>query len=168
MTYHPKSDFMRVMIERGFLADCTDYQALDEAFLNGIVPGYIGFDASAKSLHVGSLIQIMMLRWLQKTGGKPIPLMGGGTTQVGDPSGRDESRKLLTLDQIEANKNGIRQVFTKFLTFGEGKTDAVMTDNAEWLTALNYIHFLRDVGRHFSVNRMLSMDSVKMRLDREQ
>jgi tyrosyl-tRNA synthetase len=110
----------------------------------------------------------MMLRWLQKTGNKPIPLMGGGTTQVGDPSGRDESRKLLTLDQIDANKNGIKQVFTKFLTFGDGKTDAVMTDNAEWLTALNYIHFLRDVGRHFSVNRMLSMDSVKMRLDREQ
>ena len=166
--FQPKSDFLAVLKERGYIHQCSDFAGVDDKAKAGELIAYIGFDATASSLHIGSLLQIMMLRWLQKTGGKPIPLMGGGTTQVGDPSGRDESRKLLTLDQIDANKNGIRQVFTKFLTFGDGKTDAVMTDNAEWLTALNYIHFLRDVGRHFSVNRMLSMDSVKMRLDREQ
>ncbi|MEY4696750.1 MAG: hypothetical protein RIT14_1178 [Pseudomonadota bacterium] len=168
MTYHPKSDFMRVMIERGFLADCTDYQALDEAFLKGVVPGYIGFDATAKSLHVGSLIQIMMLRWLQKCGGKPIVLMGGGTTKVGDPSFRADERPLLTEAQIDDNIAGIKRVFTSYVRFGEGAQDAVMVNNAEWLDGLNYLEFLRDIGRHFSVNRMLSFDSVKSRLDREQ
>ncbi len=168
MTYHPKSDFMRVMMTRGFLADCTDYQALDEAFLKGVVPGYIGFDATAKSLHVGSLIQIMMLRWLQKCGGKPIVLMGGGTTKIGDPSFRADERPLLTGDQIDANIAGIKRAFTPYVAFGEGPADAIMVNNAEWLDSLNYIGFLRDIGRHFSVNRMLSFESVKSRLDREQ
>ncbi len=168
MTYHPKSDFMRVMIERGFLADCTDYQALDEALIKGVVPGYIGFDATAKSLHVGSLIQIMMLRWLQKCGGKPIVLMGGGTTKVGDPSFRAEERPLLTDAQIDANIAGIKRAFAPYVTFGEGAGDAIMVNNAVWLDDLNYLTFLRDIGRHFSVNRMLSFESVKSRLDREQ
>ncbi len=168
MTYHPKSDFLRVMIERGFLADCTDYQALDEALAAGVVPAYIGFDATASSLHVGSLIQIMMLRWLQNTGHKPIVLMGGGTTKVGDPSFRAEERPLLTPDQIDANIDGIRQVFAHYVRFGTGETDALMVNNAEWLDTLNYLDFLRDIGRHFSVNRMLSFESVKSRLDREQ
>jgi tyrosyl-tRNA synthetase len=168
MTYHAKSEFMRVMIERGFLADCTDYQALDEALVKGILPGYIGFDATAKSLHVGSLIQIMMLRWLQKSGGKPIVLMGGGTTKVGDPSFRADERPLLTPAQIDENIAGIRRVFTSYVTFGEGGTDAIMLNNAEWLDELNYLDFLRDIGRHFSINRMLSFESVKSRLDREQ
>jgi tyrosyl-tRNA synthetase len=168
MTYHPKSDFMRVMMTRGFLADCTDYQALDEAFLQGVVPGYIGFDATATSLHVGSLIQIMMLRWLQKCGGKPIVLMGGGTTKVGDPSFRAEERPLLTNDQIDSNIAGIKRAFSPYVTFGDGATDAIMVNNAEWLDQLNYLGFLRDIGRHFSVNRMLSFESVKSRLDREQ
>jgi tyrosyl-tRNA synthetase len=168
MTYHPKSDFMRVMIERGFLADCTDYQALDEAFLKGIVPGYIGFDATAKSLHVGSLIQIMMLRWLQKCGGKPIVLMGGGTTKIGDPSFRADERPLLTNAQIDDNIAGIKRAFAPYVTFGAGPNDAVLVNNAEWLDQLNYIGFLRDIGKHFSVNRMLSFESVKSRLDREQ
>ncbi|WP_127903352.1 tyrosine--tRNA ligase [Solirhodobacter olei] len=168
MTYHPKSDFLRVMIERGFLADCTDYQGLDDAFAEGVVPGYIGFDATAASLHVGSLIQIMMLRWLQKCGGKPIVLMGGGTTKVGDPSGRDTERSLLTPEKIDENIAGIRQVFTSYVTFGEGAGDAVMLNNAEWLDGLKYLDFLRDIGRHFSINRMLSFESVKSRLDREQ
>ncbi|MCB6177323.1 tyrosine--tRNA ligase [Rhodobacter sp. Har01] len=168
MTYHPKSDFLRVMTERGFVADCTDYQALDEAFRAGVVPGYIGFDATATSLHVGSLIQIMMLRWLQKCGGKPIVLMGGGTTKIGDPSFRAEERPLLTDAQIDSNIAGIRRAFSSYVAFGDGATDAVMVNNAEWLDALNYIGFLRDIGRHFSVNRMLSFESVKSRLDREQ
>jgi tyrosyl-tRNA synthetase len=168
MTYHPKSDFMRVMIERGYLADCTDYQGLDEAFLKGVVPGYIGFDATAKSLHVGSLIQIMMLRWLQKCGGKPIVLMGGGTTKIGDPSFRADERPLLTDAQIDDNIAGIKRAFAPYVRFGDGATDAVMVNNAEWLDQLNYIGFLRDIGRHFSVNRMLSFESVKSRLDREQ
>ncbi|MCF1709703.1 tyrosine--tRNA ligase [Tabrizicola sp. J26] len=168
MTYHPKSDFMRVMIERGYLADCTDYQGLDEALVKGVVPGYIGFDATATSLHVGSLIQIMMLRWLQKTGHKPIVLMGGGTTKVGDPSFRAEERPLLTNEQIDANIAGIKRAFSPYVRFGEGPTDAIMVNNAEWLDGLNYLTFLRDIGRHFSVNRMLSFDSVKSRLDREQ
>ncbi len=168
MTFHPKSDFMRVMIERGFLADCTDYQALDEALAKGVVPGYIGFDATASSLHVGSLIQIMMLRWLQKCGGKPIVLMGGGTTKVGDPSFRADERPLLTTKQIDANIEGIRRVFASYVSFGEGPTDALMLNNAEWLDGLNYLDFLRDIGRHFSINRMLAFDSVKSRLDREQ
>ncbi len=167
MTYHPKSDFMRVMIERGFLADCTDYQGLDEALAKGTVPGYIGFDATAKSLHVGSLIQIMMLRWLQKTGHQPITLMGGGTTKVGDPSFRADERPLLTPDQIDDNIAGIKQVFAKYLDY-DAETPALMLNNAEWLDGLNYLEFLRDTGRHFSVNRMLSFESVKSRLDREQ
>jgi tyrosyl-tRNA synthetase len=168
MTYHPKSDFMRVMIERGFLADCTDYQGLDEALIKGVVPAYIGFDATAKSLHVGSLIQIMMLRWLQKTGHKPITLMGGGTTKVGDPSFRADERPLLSPEQIDDNIAGIKQVFAQYVTYGDGPTDALMLNNDEWLADLNYLDFLRDIGRHFSVNRMLSFESVKSRLDREQ
>ena len=168
MNYHPKSDFMRVMFERGFVADCTDYQALDEALVKNVVPGYIGFDATATSLHVGSLIQIMMLRWLQNCGGKPIVLMGGGTTKIGDPSFRAEERPLLTDAQINSNIEGIKRAFSRYVTFGDGPTDAVMVNNAEWLDALNYIGFLRDIGRHFSVNRMLSFESVKSRLDREQ
>ncbi|MBY6005672.1 tyrosine--tRNA ligase [Salipiger bermudensis] len=168
MTYHPKSDFMRVMIERGFLADCTDYQGLDEALTKGVVPGYIGFDATAKSLHVGSLIQIMMLRWLQKTGHQPITLMGGGTTKVGDPSFRADERPLLTPEQIDDNIAGIKQVFAKYLDYDRAEAPALMLNNAEWLDGLNYLEFLRDIGRHFSVNRMLSFESVKSRLDREQ
>ena len=165
--FRPQSDFLRTLIERGYLHQCSDLAGLDARAKAGEIVAYIGFDCTAPSLHVGSLVQIMMLRWLQKTGNKPVALMGGGTTRVGDPSGRDESRKLLSLDDIENNKNGIRKVFSNFLTFGEGKTDAVMVDNADWLTKLNYIDFLRDVGKHFSVNRMLSMDSVKLRLERE-
>ena len=168
MTYHPKSEFMRVMMSRGFLADCTDYQALDEALVKGVVPGYIGFDATAKSLHVGSLIQIMMLRWMQKTGHKPIVLMGGGTTKVGDPSFRADERPLLSPAQIDENIAGIKAVFSSYVTFGAGASDAVMVNNAEWLDQLNYLDFLRDIGRHFSINRMLSFESVKSRLDREQ
>ena len=168
MTYHPKSDFMAVMMQRGFLADCTDYQGLDEALSKGCVPGYIGFDATAKSLHVGSLIQIMMLRWLQKTGHQPITLMGGGTTKVGDPSFRADERPLLTAGQIDDNIDGIKQVFAKYLDYETGPTPALMLNNAEWLDGLNYLDFLRDIGRHFSVNRMLSFESVKSRLDREQ
>ena len=168
-TFRPKSEFLKVLMERGYVHQCSDFAGLDEKAVKGEAIAYIGFDCTAKSLHVGSLLPIMMLHWLQKTGGgRPVPLMGGGTTQVGDPSGKDESRKMLSLADIEANKQGIKQVFTKFLSFGDGPLDAVMPDNAEWLTALNYINFLRDVGRHFSVNRMMSMDSVKMRLERDQ
>jgi tyrosyl-tRNA synthetase len=168
MTYHPKSEFMRVMMERGYLADCTDYQALDEALIAGVVPAYIGYDATAASLHVGHLLNIMMLRWLQKCGHKPITLMGGGTTKVGDPSFRAEERPLLTPAQIDANIAGMQKVFARYLAYGEGATDAIMLNNAEWLDSLNYLDFLRDIGRHFSVNRMLSFESVKSRLDREQ
>ena len=168
MTYHPKSDFVAGRMERGFLADCTDYQGLDEALLKGSQPGYIGFDATAKSLHVGSLIQIMMLRWLQKTGGRPITLMGGGTTKVGDPSFRADERPLLSPEAIDDNIAGIKRVFSAYLTYGDGPSDAMMINNAEWLDDLNYLDFLRDIGRHFSINRMLSFESVKSRLDREQ
>ena len=168
MTYHPKSDFLAVMIQRGFLADCTDYQSLDDALISGVVPAYIGFDATAKSLHVGSLIQIMMLRWLQKPGHKPIILMGGGTTKVGDPSFRADERPLLTPQKIDENIAGIKEVFASYVKYGDGPTDAIMVDNAEWLDGLNYLDFLRDIGRHFSINRMLSFESVKSRLDREQ
>ena len=168
MTYHAKSEFMRVMLERGFVADCTDYQALDEALIAGVVPAYIGFDATANSLHVGSLIQIMMLRWLQKTGHKPIVLMGGGTTKVGDPSFRADERPLLDDAAINANIAGIKAVFSSYVSFGDGPMDAEMVNNAEWLDGLNYLSFLRDIGRHFSVNRMLAFESVKSRLDREQ
>ena len=167
--FQPRSEFLRTLQERGYIHQCSDLAGVDEKAAAGELIAYIGFDCTAASLHIGSLVQIMMLRWLQRTGaGKPISLMGGGTTRVGDPSGRDESRQLLSVEQIEANKDGIKQVFTKFLAFGEGKTDAFMTDNAEWLTALKYLDFLREVGRHFSVNRMLSMDSVRMRLERDQ
>jgi tyrosyl-tRNA synthetase len=165
--FQPKSDFLRVLTERGFIHQCSDLAGLDAKALAGELIAYIGFDCTASSLHVGSLLPIMMLHWLQRTGGKPIALMGGGTTRVGDPSGKDESRRILTIEQIDANKESIKQVFEKFLTFGGAKADAIMTDNADWLTALNYIDFLRDVGRHFSVNRMLAMDSVKLRLERE-
>ncbi|NOX41689.1 MAG: tyrosine--tRNA ligase, partial [Alphaproteobacteria bacterium] len=166
MTYHPKSDFLHEMQTRGFLADCTDLQGLDDALMAGVTPAYIGFDATAKSLHVGSLIQIMMFRWLQKTGHKPLVLMGGGTTKVGDPSFRADERPLLTQEQIDANIAGIKQVFSNYVRFGDDASGAVMVNNDEWLSGLNYLEFLRDIGRHFSVNRMLSFESVKSRLDR--
>ena len=168
MTYNPKSEFLQEMLTRGFLQDCTDLQGLDEKLLEGCMPAYIGFDATADSLHIGSLIQIMMLRWLQKTGHKPIPLMGGGTTKIGDPSGKDESRQLITTDTINTNISGIQKVFEKYLTFGVNRTDAKIINNSEWLDKLNYIEFLRDIGKHFTINRMISMESVKLRLDREQ
>ncbi|KUF09120.1 tyrosine--tRNA ligase [Pseudoponticoccus marisrubri] len=168
MTYHPKSDFMATMMARGYLADCTDYQGLDEALSKGVVTAYIGYDATAQSLHVGHLLNIMMLRWLQKTGHKPITLMGGGTTKVGDPSFRSDERPLLGPEQIDANISGMQQVFAKYLDYGNDATGALMLNNAEWLDGLNYLDFLRDIGRHFSVNRMLSFESVKSRLDREQ
>jgi tyrosyl-tRNA synthetase len=164
----PRSEFLKVLIERGFIHQTSDFEGVDSAALESRLTTYVGYDCTGPSLHVGHLLSIMMLHWLQKTGaGKPITLMGGGTTRVGDPSGKDESRKLLTVEQIEANKSSIRTVFSRFISFGDGKADAMMVDNAEWLTKLNYIEFLRDVGRHFSVNRMLSFDSVKLRLDRE-
>ena len=163
-----KSEFLREVIRRGFLHQCTDLEALDQELCKGPVTAYIGFDATADSLHVGSLLPIMLLRLFQQSGHKPIVLMGGGTTRVGDPSGKDESRQLLTDEQIEANMQGIKAIFRQFLTFGDGPSDAVMVNNADWLSGLNYIEFLRDYGRHFSVNRMLSFDSVKLRLDREQ
>ncbi len=166
-----KSDFLRVLDERGFIHQCSDNEGLDALALEGPVTAYVGYDCTGPSLHVGHLLSIMMLRWFQKTGHKPITLMGGGTTRVGDPSGKDESRKLITYEQIEDNKQSLKTVFERFVTFGDGPTDgptdAVMPDNAEWLAGLNYIDFLREVGRHFSVNRMLSFDSVKLRLDRE-
>ncbi len=168
MTYHPKSDFIATMIERGFLADCTDYQGLDEALISGVQTAYIGYDATAQSLHVGHLMNIMVLRWLQKTGHKPITLMGGGTTKVGDPSFRSDERPLLGPEQIDANIAGMKQVFSKYLSYDDSETGALMLNNAEWLDELNYLDFLRDIGRHFSVNRMLSFESVKSRLDREQ
>ena len=168
MTYHPKSDFIATMIERGFLADCTDYQGLDEALISGVQTAYIGYDATAQSLHVGHLMNIMVLRWLQKTGHKPITLMGGGTTKVGDPSFRSDERPLLGPEQIDANIAGMQKVFAKYLSYDDSETGALMLNNAEWLDNLNYLEFLRDIGRHFSVNRMLSFESVKSRLDREQ
>ncbi|MEW2911566.1 tyrosine--tRNA ligase [Leisingera sp. JC11] len=169
MTYTPKSDFVAVMMERGFLADCTDYQGLDDALLQGVRPAYIGFDATAKSLHVGSLIQIMMLRWFQKTGHQPITLMGGGTTKVGDPSFRADERPLLDEAAINDNIAGIKKVFSAYIDYdSDAPNKALMLNNAEWLDGLNYLEFLRDIGRHFSVNRMLSFESVKSRLDREQ
>ncbi len=163
-----KSDFLNILTERGFIYQCSDFPSLDALAAKGEVVCYVGYDCTAPSLHVGSLISIMMLRWLQQTGNKPIVLMGGGTTRVGDPSGKDESRQLRPIEEIEANKQGMQRVFAKLLTFGDGPKDALMVDNAEWLAPLNYIEFLRDVGRHFSVNRMLTMDSAKMRLEREQ
>lgn len=166
--HQPRSAFLKAVKERGFLHQATDMEGLDSKLAAGVVPAYIGFDATADSLHAGSLVPIMLLRLLQKTGHKPIVLMGGGTTKVGDPSGKDESRKLLTDDDIARNLEGIRGIFENFLTFGEGPTDAVMVNNDDWLKDLDYIGFLRDYGRHFSVNRMLSFDSVKLRLEREQ
>jgi len=163
-----RSEFAAAARARGMLADCTDEPGLNALAALQPIPAYIGFDATADSLHVGSLMQIMLLRLLQKHGHKPIVLMGGGTTKVGDPSGKDESRKLLTADEINRNIAGIRRVFDPFLKFGDGPTDAIMANNADWLDNLAYIPFLRDVGRHFSVNRMLTFDSVKLRLDREQ
>jgi tyrosyl-tRNA synthetase len=167
-----KSDFLNILAERGFIHQVSEPDALDARAKAGPISGYIGFDCTAASLHVGSLLPIMMLHWMQQTGHRPIALMGGGTTRVGDPSGKDESRRILTDEMIEQNLKGIRAVFSKFLKF-EGQGDgnggnAVMANNADWLNKLNYIDFLRDVGRHFSVNRMLSFDSVKMRLDRQQ
>ena len=163
-----KSDLLRLLDERGYIHQLTDADGLDALALRQIVPGYIGFDATAPSLHVGSLVQIMMLRRLQQAGHKPIVLMGGGTSKIGDPSFKDEARKLLTAETINANIGSIKRVFERFLTFGSGPTDAVMADNAEWLDRLEYIPFLREIGQHFSVNRMLSFESVKIRLDREQ
>ena len=162
-----KSELLQVLSERGFLHQCSDAEGLDRLAASGPVTGYIGFDCTAPSFHVGNLVSITMLRWMQKTGNRPIALMGGGTTRVGDPSGKDEVRKLLTAEEIEANKRSLRRTFANFLAFGDGATDALMVDNAEWLAPLNYIDFLREVGRHFSVNRMLTMDSVKLRLERE-
>ena len=165
----PRSDFLRILSERGFIHQMSDPDGIDALARNGQLTTYVGYDCTAPSLHVGHLLSIMMLHWLQETGaGRPIVLMGGGTTRVGDPSGRDETRRLLTPEQIDANKAGIREVFARFIRFGDSGLDAAMSDNAEWLTQLNYIAFLRDVGRHFSVNRMLSMDSVKLRLERDQ
>lgn len=163
-----KSDFLRILDERGFIHQCSDPEALDEAALTSVITAYIGFDCTATSLHAGSLLPIMILYWLQQTGHKPIALMGGGTTKVGDPSGKDESRQLLSDDQIAENMAGIRKVFDKVLTFGDGPTDAIMVNNDDWLKDLNYISFLRDYGPHFTINRMMSFDSVKLRLEREQ
>ena len=163
-----KSDLLRLLDQRGYIHQATDAAALDALATKEIVPGYIGFDATAPSLHVGSLVQIMLLRRMQQSGHKPIVLMGGGTSKIGDPSFKDEARKMLTTDLIGDNIASIKRIFERFLTFGDGPTDAVMLDNAEWLDALEYIPFLRDVGQHFSINRMLSFDSVKLRLDREQ
>ena len=163
-----KSDFLQVLAERGFIHQISEPEAFDARACSGAITAYIGFDCTAPSLHVGSLLPIMMLYWMQQTGHRPIALMGGGTTRVGDPSGKDESRRILTDDDIKQNLTGIRAIFTKFLKFGDGPGDAVMANNADWLNELNYIDFLRDVGRHFSVNRMLAFDSVKLRLDRQQ
>lgn len=168
MTYHAKSDFLHEITSRGFVADCTDLEGLDDRFRKTTVSAYIGYDLTATSLHIGSLVQIMLLRWLQKTGHRPITLMGGGTTKVGDPSGKDEMRKILSLEQINENAAGIRRVFDKYLAYGDGPTDAIMPNNADWLDELRYIDFLRDIGRHFTINRMLAFESVKSRLDREQ
>jgi tyrosyl-tRNA synthetase len=166
-----KSDFLNVLASRGFIHQVSEPEALDALARSSTITAYIGFDCTAPSLHVGSLLPIMLLYWLQQTGHRPIPLMGGGTTRVGDPSGKDESRRLLTDDMINENLKGIRAIFARFLRFGDGANtaanDAVMANNADWLNTLNYIDFLREVGRHFSVNRMLTMDSVKLRLDRE-
>src|ERR1700739_2372161 len=163
-----KSDFLNVLQSRGFIHQISDPDSLDALAGGGELVAYIGFDCTAPSLHVGSMVQIMCLYWLQQTGNKPIALMGGGTPRVGDPSRKDETRKILSIEDIDRNKDGIKQVFSHFLKFGDGKSDAVMPDNAEWLDSLNWIEMLRDIGRHFSVNRMLAMDSVKLRLERDQ
>jgi len=163
-----KSDFLNVLSERGFIHQCTDAEALDTLASAGPVTGYIGYDATASSLHAGHLVQIMLLYWLQKTGNKPIVLMGGGTTKVGDPTFKDTQRPLLTDEQIQSNMDGIKSVFSNFLTFGDGATDAIMVNNDDWLSGFGYIEFLRTFGTHFTINRMLTFDSVKLRLEREQ
>ena len=163
-----KSELLDVLASRGYIHQVSEPEALDALARSATITAYIGFDCTAPSLHIGSLVPIMMLYWMQQTGHRPIALMGGGTTRVGDPSGKDDSRRILTDDVIAENLTGIRKIFSKFLTFGEGPKDAVMANNADWLNSLNYIDFLRDVGRHFSVNRMLAFDSVKLRLDRQQ
>ncbi len=163
-----KSDFLNVLATRGFIHQVSEPEALDALACKSVVTAYIGFDCTAPSLHVGSLLPIMMLHWMQQTGHRPIALMGGGTTRVGDPSGKDESRRLLTDQIINDNLTSIRRIFSRFLRFGDGKNDAVMANNADWLNTLNYIDFLRDIGRHFSINRMLTFDSVKLRLERQQ
>ena len=163
-----KSDLIQIFSERGYIHQATDLDAIDAHAATSSIPTYIGFDCTADSLHVGSLVQIMMLRILQKCGHKPIVLMGGGTTKIGDPSGKDSARPLMSEQDIETNKNGIKKVFEKYLTFGDAPADALMVDNADWLDTLHYIRFLRDFGAHFSINRMMGMESVKLRLDREQ
>lgn len=163
-----KSDFLNTLRERGFIHQCSDFDGLDALAARGEATAYVGYDCTAPSLHIGNYLTMMLLHWLQQSGNKPITLMGGGTTMVGDPSGKDETRAMRTVAEIEANKESIRGVFAKVLRYGEGKSDAIMLDNAEWLTRLNWIEMLRDVGRHFSVNRMLTMDSVRLRLEREQ
>jgi len=163
-----KSDFLNVLQQRGFIHQCSDFDGLDALAAKGQAIAYVGYDCTAPSLHIGNYLTMMMLHWLQQSGNKPITLMGGGTTMVGDPSGKDESRALRSLEEIEANKASIRGVFAKVLRYGSGANDALMLDNAEWLTKLNWIEMLRDIGRHFSVNRMLTMDSVRLRLEREQ
>src|SRR3954463_11563960 len=163
-----KSDFLNTLQERGFIHQCSDFEGLDALAAKGEATAYVGYDCTARSLHIGNFLTMMMLHWLQQTGNKPITLMGGGTTMVGDPSGKDETRAIRTVEEIEANKQSIRGVFAKVLRYGDGPTDAIMLDNAEWLTKLNWIEMLRDIGRHFSVNRMLTMDSVRLRLEREQ
>ena len=163
-----KSDFLNILAERGFIHQCSDFAGLDALAMKGELVAYVGYDCTAPSLHIGNLISIMMLHWLQQSGNKPITLMGGGTTRVGDPSGKDETRAIRSIEEIDANKESIKGVFAKLLTFGDGTRDALMVDNADWLTKLNYIEMLRDIGRHFSVNRMLTMDSVRLRLEREQ
>src|SRR6478752_1512700 len=162
-----RSSMLKLLEERGYIHQITDAEGLDTLAQKQVVPGYIGFDATAPSLHVGSLFQIMLLRRLQQTGHKPIVLMGGGTTKIGDPSGKDESRKMLSHDDIQANVASIRRSFEHFLTFGDGPSDAILVDNADWLDALAYIPFLRDIGPHFTINRMLTFDSVRLRLERE-
>jgi len=164
----PKSEFLDILTSRGFIHQTSDLDGIDDLASRGGLIAYVGYDCTAPSLHVGSLISIMMLHWLQHTGNKPIVLLGGGTTRVGDPSGKDETRALRTIDEIDANKESLKEVFARFLRFGEGAKDAAMVDNADWLASLNYIEFLRDAGRHFSVNRMLTMDSVRLRIEREQ
>ncbi|MEM1351970.1 MAG: tyrosine--tRNA ligase, partial [Pseudomonadota bacterium] len=168
MTYHAKSEFLHELSTRGFIADCTNLQELDEKMYARAVTGYIGFDLTATSLHIGNLVQIMLLRWLQKTGHRPITLMGGGTTKVGDPSGKDEMRKILSVEQIAQNADGIRRVFSRYIAYGDGPLDSPLVNNAEWLDQLKYIDFLRDIGKHFTINRLLAFESVKTRLEREQ
>jgi tyrosyl-tRNA synthetase len=163
-----KAEFLKIVKERGYIHQCTNLEGFDDALINNIITGYIGFDCTAKSFHVGNLISIMLLRLLQKTGHKPIVVMGGGTTKIGDPSGKDEARQMLNSEQINNNKQSLAATFSKFINFGNGKNDAIMVDNAEWLDEIKYIDFLRDYGKHFTINRMLTFDSVKLRLEREQ